>query len=57
MIQTKTVSSMTSAHAFDRKMNDTLKRIQDDGNKIIDIKHSSSPWFYYIGMIIYEEQG
>ncbi|MDF7627075.1 hypothetical protein PUF88_04010 [Lactobacillaceae bacterium L1_55_11] len=57
MIQTKTVSSMTSAHAFNKKMNNTLKRIQGDGHKIIDIKTSSSVWFYYIGMIIYEEQG
>ncbi|MBS9337093.1 hypothetical protein [Fructobacillus parabroussonetiae] len=54
MLQTKTVSSITSAATFDDKMNRNLKDLQDNGYKIIDIKLSSSFWFYYIGMITYE---
>ncbi|CAK1244656.1 unnamed protein product [Fructobacillus fructosus] len=54
MIQTKTVSSITSAASFDNKINQSLKDLQDNGHKIVDVKLSASFWFYYIGMITYE---
>lgn len=54
MIQTKTISSMTSAVSFDDKINRSLKDLQDNGHKIVDVKLTASVWFYYVGMIMYE---